>query len=105
MAIDKFVLIHDAIRNKRQIVATYRGHRRWMCPHVLGYKQGRAQCSFYQFGGSSARGLARDGSDDNWRCMLIEELEDVHSVVGPWYSAPNYSPEEQTCADEIVALV
>jgi len=105
MAIDKFALVHDAIRHKRQVAATYKGHKRWMCPHVLGYKEGVRHCVFYQFGGSSNHGLAWDGSPSNWRCIPVEELEDVQSVVGPWHSARNYSPDEQTCVDEIVASV
>jgi len=103
MAVDTFALVRDAIRDKRQIVATYNGHERLMCPHVLGYKHGTAHCLFYQFGGSSERGLAPDGSGANWRCILIEELEGAHSVAGLWHTARNYSPDEQTCVDEIVA--
>lgn len=97
---EAYQIIRDAILNKRQIIATYRGHVRELCPHVLGTKNGRAQALFYQFGGESSSGLAPMGSGQNWRCMFIDELEDVHARDGEWYSAPNHS-RPQTCVGVI----
>jgi hypothetical protein len=48
--------IRNAIANKQQVVATYKGHVREMCPHVIGTKNGREQALFYQFGGTSSSG-------------------------------------------------
>ena len=33
-----YELIKDAILNKRQVFAIYKGYRREMCPHTLGWK-------------------------------------------------------------------
>ena len=46
-------LVRQAVLNKDIVVATYQGHRREMCPHVLGTKDRRRQGLFYQFGGTS----------------------------------------------------
>ena len=47
MASETYELIKRAIQDKEQVVATYRGHRREMCPHILGVKGGRPQALFY----------------------------------------------------------
>jgi hypothetical protein len=66
---DTLGLVREAIRAKKQIVAVYKGHRRILCPHAVGYKNGRVQGMFYQCGGESSSGLAPMGSDKNWRCI------------------------------------
>ncbi len=97
MSADAYSLVRRAIVDKHQIVGTYNGHRRAMCPHVIGMKDGRPRALFFQFGGTSSRGLAPGG---DWRCILIEDLEDVVSQAGEWHSAPNYS-QLQTCVEVI----
>jgi hypothetical protein len=49
-----FELVWDAIVNKKRIHARFKGRPRVLCPHVLGYKEGKEQCLFYPCGGMSA---------------------------------------------------
>jgi hypothetical protein len=70
-----------------------------MCPHILGYKNGRAQALFYQYAGTSKSGLGPAGSDRNWRCIPIDGLSAVEIVVGPWHTCPYSRP--QTCIDRV----
>lgn len=95
-----YTMIHEAIQNKRIITATYKGHYREMCPHVLGHKRGRPHALCYQFGGNSKSGLAPAGSGDNWRCVFVDELQNVKVQDGEWHTAPNHS-RPQTCVDQI----
>ena len=67
-------IIKEAIKQKLQIHAHYNGHSWEMCPHVLGFKDGRRQALFYQFGGTSSSGLEPLGSPKNWRCIPIDKL-------------------------------
>ncbi len=97
---DPYELIREAILNKRQVHATYHGHRREMCPHALGTKNGRKQALFYQFGGTSRTGLGPIGSSDNWRCIPIAWLSDIAISDGPWYTAPDHS-RRQTCVGTV----
>ncbi len=100
-----YEIVKDAIQNKKVIVASYDGHERIMCPHVLGTKKGRPQALFYQFAGSSRSGLSPDGSPNNWRCLFLDQLGDVRSEdAHEWHSAPNHS-RPQTCVDQIDAEV
>jgi len=95
-----YELLSDAIRNKRNVHAYYNGYYREMCPHVVGYKDGRQNCLLYQFAGESSSGLEPDGSPKNWRCVSIEKLSQVEIVDGKWHTAPNHS-RPQTCVDQI----
>jgi hypothetical protein len=99
-----FALIREAIERKAQVFAIYDGYPRRMCPHLLGWKHGTARALFYQFGGSSSRGIATGGGvEQNWRCMFVEDLSNVTLAAGEWFTAPNYNDYRQTCIGEIVA--
>ncbi len=93
-------LIKSAILNKQQIFAIYKGFRREMCPHILGWKGSKQQCLFYQFGGESSSGAIVLGSDKNWRCIPIDTLENITVHDGDWYTARNHN-RSQTCVDQI----
>ena len=95
-----YQIVRDAILNKRQIIANYKGYDRELCPHVLGTKHGRSHALFYQFGGHSSSGPIIEGSPSNWRCLKLEELVDVRARDGEWHSAFNHS-RPQTCVDII----
>ena len=93
-------LLKQAILNKQQVIATYNGYRREMCPHALGKKNGKEHCLFYQFAGESSSGPIIPGSDKNWRCIPVNGLEDVTIRDGEWHTAHNHS-RRQTCIDDI----
>lgn len=96
-----YLLVRQAIIDRRSIEASYQGHRRVMSPHVLGRKNGREQALFYQFDGTSKSGLKPAGSPDNWRCIpvgLLTELKVLDS--GVWATGPNHS-KPQTCVSDI----
>lgn len=97
---DAYELIRRAIANRLVVCASYDGHYREMCPHVIGSKRGRAHALLYQFGGTSSSGLAPDGAPGNWRCMDIDQLSDVSIMPGDWHTSYNHS-RPQTCVDEI----
>lgn len=100
VASSAYSTIRAAIQNKTNISATYQGHRRELSPHVIGTKSGRKQTLSYQFGGTSSTGLGPLGSADNWRCMEIDDMQDVRPMDGPWHTAPTHS-QPQTCVDSI----
>jgi hypothetical protein len=96
-----YEVIRDAILCKKTITATCDGHPRVMCPHVIGRnKSGEEQALFYQYGGTSSRGLGPDGSPRNWRCIKIARLKNVRSEEGPWHTAPDHL-HPQSCVAAI----
>lgn len=96
-------LVRQAIIEKKQVHATYGGHHREMCPHVIGTKAGstQAQALFYQFGGTSQSGLKPEG---NWRCIPISGLSNVEVHDGEWHTGYSHS-RPQTCVDIIDVAV
>jgi hypothetical protein len=91
-------IIRDAILNKRQIVATYQGCRREMCPHALGMKKGRYRVLFFQFAGESNSGLPQGGQ---WRCINLDELERISVREGPWHTGSRTTSRRQFCIDDV----
>lgn len=87
---DTYQMIREAIIEKKQVMATYHEHPREMCPHVIGWRGGRAQALFYQFAGTSSSGLGPDGSPGNWRCLFLDELSDVQIRDGAQLAKDGY---------------
>ena len=96
---ETYELIEKAILQKKQIFADYKGHSRKMCPHVLGTKKGVSQALFYQFGGSSSKGLKNDGN--NWRCIKIDELTNVSIKDGEWHTGNVKTNKGNSCIDSV----
>jgi predicted DNA-binding transcriptional regulator YafY len=94
---DNYALIRQAILERRQVVATYDGYVREMCPHTLGTKNGRSQALFFQFAGESSQGLPADGE---WRCFVVDRLENLSVRDGGWHTGHRHS-QPQSCVDEI----
>ena len=94
-------LLRTAVRAKRPIAAMYGGHRRLLCPYVLGRnKLGHLQLLCYQYGGTSRSGLGHAGSPENWRCVAVNKLSRVEMINGPWRAAERHS-RVQTCIETV----
>jgi hypothetical protein len=91
-----YALVRQAIEERRQVHATYGGHRRRMCPHVIGTKDGEPRALFFQFAGGSGRGLKSGG---DWRCLSLQGMTDVSVHDGPWYTQAHSQP--QYCVEEV----
>ena len=96
---DNYETIKEAIKNKKQIHAEYKGKHRKMCPHVIGTKNEIKHALFYQFGGSSSSGLNNDGRD--WRCIKVDELQSIEIKDGDWHTGEVLTNNRSNCIDEI----
>lgn len=85
-------LLARALTERRTVRADYHGHTRLLCPHVLGWKHGRARALSYQSAGSTSRGPLDADHDRRWRWMFVDEIENGVMTDEPWQSAPNYRP-------------
>lgn len=94
-------IVRAAIVGRKQLVATYGGHVRELCPHAIGTKRGRPQALFFQFGGSSGRGLTQGG---DWRCLPLDGLGDVSLRDGDWHTGAG-AAQRQTCLDVVELTV
>lgn len=83
-------LLARAIIDRRSVRADYHGHARLLCPHLLGWKNGRARVLSYQASGStSSRALGSD-RHQRWRWMFVDEIEGAVITNDTWQSASNY---------------
>jgi hypothetical protein len=78
-----------AIEERRPVRANYHGRGRILCPHALGWKNGRAQVLSFQVG--SEWHLPPD-PQQCWRLMFVDEIEDAVLTDGRWLTAENYLP-------------
>jgi hypothetical protein len=93
--------VRAAIIHRRPIAACYRGRRRLLCPHLLGWNRHRRLLVLcYQYGGDSESGLKPAGALDNWRCLAVEHLSQVELLEDPWQTAENHS-RPQRCIEEV----
>jgi hypothetical protein len=88
-----YALFEQAMRLRQQIVCTYTGYTRELCPIVLGHSQGQEKALTFQFGGRSKSGLPRGGE---WRCLFLSKVGSVQLRDGPWYAGSRHS-QPQGC--------
>jgi hypothetical protein len=93
-----YALVRAAILERRIVSAVYDNLPREMCPHVIGWKNGKEHCLFFQFAGGSRRGLPLQGA---WRCLDLEMLSEVAISAGRWRTGSGYYENPQVCVDEV----
>lgn len=94
-----WALLEQALTERRPVRARYHGTERVLCPHGLGWKQGRPKVLSYQSGGTTSRGTLSPGAHA-WRSMFIDEIEEVSIADGPWQTAGNFS-HDSNCFDDL----
>lgn len=92
-------LFEQAMAERKQIVCTYDGYRRELCPVILGHSKGEEKALTYQFDGESKSGLPPGGQ---WKCLWLSGVSDTELRGGPWHAGSGHS-QKQTCV-EIVDL-
>jgi hypothetical protein len=91
----------QALTERRPVRARYHGTERILCPHALGWKNGRPKVLSYQAGGTTSQGPLPVASRQRWRSMFVDEIEEAVIITDqPWETAPNYS-HNTNCIDEM----
>lgn len=88
-----------AMKKRQQILCTYDGFPRELCPVILGHTNGEEKALIYQFAGSSGSGLPPRG---DWKCLFLSKVRDAQRRDGPWRAGASHQ-QAQTCV-EIVDL-
>jgi hypothetical protein len=86
-------LLLKAMREERPVACTYQGHRREICPVMLGRDGLTEKALVYQFGGATSRGPV---TKPDWKCFKLNEVEDGHLIDRRWHSGSQHS-EAQHC--------
>jgi hypothetical protein len=84
---ETYRLFERAMVERKQIVCTYKGFRRQLCPIILGHTHGEERALTYQFAGGSSSSLPPGG---NWRCLTLSEVGKVQLREGPWHAGDSH---------------
>jgi hypothetical protein len=96
-----WAVLHAALVARRAVRACYHDQLRVLCPHALGWKNGRPKVLVYQ------RAILNETTNHDptgWRSLFVDEIS--HAVLSDdrWQSAPNYTPHT-TGIDTLAAAV
>lgn len=86
-----WTLLERAISDRLAVLARYHGHERTLCPHALGWKNGRPKVLAYQAAGTTSLGALHDDPRQRWRSMFVDEMERPTISDHPWQTADNGS--------------
>jgi hypothetical protein len=90
-----YTLFRSAILAEQQVVCTYEGRSRELCPHIIGTnKNGEEVVLAWQFDGESS------GKLPQWRCLRLAKVSDFSARNGRWHEGGSHR-SEQTCVSEI----
>lgn len=96
-------VLEQALRHRRPVRIRYHDHDRTVCPHALGWKNGRAKVLVYQAAGATTDGPLPDDPRQRWRSLFIDQIEHAAIAVGPWQTADNYNHHCNGIDDPVVA--
>jgi hypothetical protein len=90
-----YTVFRDAILAECQVVCTYDGRYRELCPHIIGVNQrGEETVLAWQFGGGSS------GELPQWRCLRLARVQNARARDGQWHEGGSHRTE-QTCVSSI----
>ena len=80
-------VLHASLADRRPVRARYHGRLRVLCPHAIGWKNGRAKVLVFQ----TAVIDAASSDPVGWRSMFVDEIEDAAVSDDRWRTAGNYA--------------
>jgi len=94
MASATYELFLNAMRGRKPMSLVYQGHRREVCPILLGRTGLEEKSLVFQFGGDTSEGRVRPPG--KWKCLKLKDVRDVVLRDGPWHAGSEHSAP-QTC--------
>ena len=90
-----YILFRNAILAEHQVLCTYDGRPRELCPHITGTnKDGEEAVLAWQFGGESSGRLPQ------WRCLKLANVRNARTRDGRWHEGGSHKTT-QKCVTEI----
>jgi hypothetical protein len=89
-----YTLFRDAILREQQVVCSYDGRTRELCPHIIGTnKSGEEVVLAWQFAGESSGPLPQ------WRCLRLANVRDARARSGRWHEGGSHKTEQRCVTD------
>jgi hypothetical protein len=90
-----YALFRKAILAEKQVVCSYEGRPRELCPHIIGTnKSGEEVVLAWQFAGESSGRLPQ------WRCLRLAEVKGARIRAGAWHAGGSHKTA-QSCVSQI----
>jgi hypothetical protein len=97
-----YKLFVRAMRERKQIDCTYDGHRRELCPHILGHnKDGEEAALAVQFGGNTSKGPLQK---PQWKCLRLALVSNAELRDGRWYEGKRHNQQQHCVASVDLAV-
>ncbi len=94
MSRSTYDLFRTEILREQQVLCTYDGRARELCPHIIGTdKQGEEVVLAWQFAGDSS------GKLPQWRCLKLANVRDAQARNGRWYAGGSHNKTQQCVID------
>ena len=85
-----YTLFRSAILGERQVVCSYEGRPRELCPHIIGTnKDGDEVVLAWQFAGASSGPLPQ------WRCLKLVNVQDARARDGRWHAGGSHKTTQK----------
>jgi hypothetical protein len=91
--------LYQALNHRRAVRACYHDKLRIICPHALGWKNGRAKALVYQ---TAIFAPTHAPDPRGWRSLYIDDIHDAAISGDQWQTADNYTP--QTTGIDTIAI-
>lgn len=92
-----YELFAEAMLSGKQVLCSYDGYPRELCPIILGHAKGEEKALVFQFAGKSSKGLPPKGS---WKCLFLAKVRDVELHEGPLRSGSSHQ-QPQGCVEDV----
>lgn len=92
-----YELFRQAMAERKPVTCSYGGHRRHLCPIILGHSRGEEKALTFQFGGESGSGLLPGGE---WRCLWLSRVTDIEPGSGDWHAGASHR-QPQGCVETV----
>ena len=90
-----YTLFRNAILAEQQVVCSYHGRTRELCPHIIGTnKSGEEVVLAWQFAGDSSGRLPQ------WRCLRLAKVSNARARDGRWHEGGSHKTE-QVCVSKV----
>jgi hypothetical protein len=90
-----YALFRNAILGEKQVICSYDGRHRELCPHIIGTnKSGEDVVLAWQFAGESSGRLPQ------WRCLKLVNVRNARARDGRWHEGGSHLTA-QTCVSKI----
>jgi hypothetical protein len=94
-----YTLFRAAILAEQQVICSYGGRHRELCPLVLGTnKKGEEAVLAWQFAGEVSKGKLPAGG--TWKCLRLANVRNARSRAGRWYEGQSHR-SEQKCVTKV----